>query len=180
MVEYIVIGVAFLLLAVFSVTMIYRNLRRPSPESLPEPEPLVKAFERRPIPVMELRELGKLNNWGFFENIQAQMYMMKISERNPEFYAKYQELFEIHMDSYFQRLMGVLGRNDPKLYDIVVTRYESLSTQEMLLVMLMDTELLNREMADMLYIPLETLKKRKLRLKAKLEKMGGVPSTVEK
>lgn len=177
MFSYIVIGVIFLLLAIFSVVMIFQYIRRPTPEGFPDSAAILRPFEKQPTPVIELREISKLNNWNFFENLQALIRLTHLAEKNPQFYSKFQELYQTHMDGYLWRLMEALGRDNPRLYDVVNRRYGYLSIQEMLLIMLMDTNLLNREMAEIVCTPLETHKKRKLRLKAKLKDLGGIPST---
>ncbi|MDR1757302.1 MAG: hypothetical protein LBR65_10185 [Culturomica sp.] len=179
MTAYIIIGVTFLLLAIFSVTMIFLYIRRPLPDPLPEPEPDFRPYEKQPTPVLELRELSKLNNWYFFEHLRHQIVQTGIPEKNPEFYTKYLDMFETHMDSYHRRLLEVLGRDNPRLYTILTkeTQYENLSLHDMLLILMIDTDLHNREMAEILCIPVETQKKRKLRLKAKMEKLGGMPQT---
>ena len=93
----------------------------------------------------------------------------KINIKNPEFYEKYQALNKHERELYIDELITIFSKNRPgdirELYD----QYPSLSTQDVLLLLMIEMKLDNKTMARIMALMMETLKKRKTRLKAKIQ-----------
>lgn len=120
---------------------------------------------------VSVRDVLRLVNTSFMEEIDTLLEESNISNKQPVFYAKYQGLTKNNRDAYFQNLMEILSKNEPGFVDRLMTDYPDISTQDILLLLLHNAHLENKLIAKVLFINTETLKKRKTRLKAK---MGGM------
>lgn len=120
---------------------------------------------------VSVRDVLKLVNTSFIEEVDTLIEESNIPGKQPVFYAKYQELTKNNRDAYFQNLMEILSKNKPGFVERLMTGYPEISTQDILLLLLHNAHLENKVIAKVLFISMETLKKRKTRLKAK---MGGM------
>lgn len=93
----------------------------------------------------------------------------KINIKNPEFYEKYQALNKHERELYFDELIAIFSKNRSEDVCELYDRYPSLSTQDVLLLLMIEMNLDNKTMARIMALTMETLKKRKTRLKAKIQ-----------
>lgn len=96
----------------------------------------------------------------------------KLDEGMPAFYEKYREQNKNWKEAYFLALIDILGRNKREYVRNLYDNYAALSTQDILLLLLWKQGLDNKTMAQVMCSNLDTLKKRKSRLKAKLVTVG--------
>lgn len=92
----------------------------------------------------------------------------KINIRMPEFYEKYQLLNKQEKELYFNELIDIFSRNKREYVDELLEKYSSFSKQDVLLLLMCEMQLDNKTMARIMGLSLETLKKRKTRLKQKM------------
>lgn len=93
----------------------------------------------------------------------------KINIKSPEFYERYQAVNKHERELYFDALINIFGKNRPEEVRKVYEQYPNLSTQDVLLLLMNKMKLDNKTMARILALTMETLKKRKTRLKAKIQ-----------
>lgn len=117
------------------------------------------------ITVLDIIRLASLNTT---LDVTALIMEYRIHVKNPEFYEKYQALNKRERELYFDQLIIIFSRNHPENISQWYQKYPSLSTQDMLLLVMISLNLDNRTMAQILVLSPETLKKRKTRLKAKI------------
>lgn len=112
-------------------------------------------------------EVAILANTGYSGHLEHLMHEMGIEKDEPGFYLKYTELKKKMREDYFRNLLDVIARDKQDRVARLLEEYPDFSVQDVLLVMLMDANLDNKTIARFLFVSVDTLKKRKTRLKAK-------------
>lgn len=124
------------------------------------------------IPSLSIHEVLKLVNNDFLVDIDILVESLDISKKSPMFYEKYQELSKNNRDAFFQNLLDVICKDNPVVETRIIRYYDLISEQDILLLLLSEQSVENKMLAKILCLNLETLKKRKTRLKAKLREAG--------
>lgn len=99
----------------------------------------------------------------------------KINVKMPEFYEKYQALKKQDKDLYINELIDIFSRNKREYVRGLLDKYISFTKQDVLLLLMCEMQLYNKNMARILGLSQEALKKRKTRLKTKMR--PGSPSS---
>lgn len=135
--------------------------------------------KRSPVPAVpvesppdfKVEDVICLANTNDAADVNALFLKYKVNVCMPEFYEKYQRLTKHSRDSYYAELLDLLGR---KKQDCI-SGYEdwpSFSPQEQLLLLMYGMKLDNKTIARLLGISSDTLKKRRNRLKLKVNITG--------
>lgn len=93
----------------------------------------------------------------------------KINIKMPEFYEKYQGLVKREKELYFNELIAIFSKNKREYVQDLFDRYVGLTPQDVLLLLMGEMEIDNKTMARIMGLGMETLKKRKTRLKSKMQ-----------
>lgn len=117
------------------------------------------------ITVQDILRLAALST---APDVSSLLVEYKIHVRHPEFYEKYQALNKYEQELYFEELIAVFGKGHPEQVRELFEKYPGLSTQDVLLLLMNGLGFDNRTMARIMSLTLETLKKRKTRLNAKI------------
>lgn len=115
-----------------------------------------------------LNDVIRLVSLNSISDLNALMVEYRIPAKLPEFYEKYQMLGKQEKDFYFSELVAVCGRNrEEEIQDL----YERarLSTQDVLLWLMTELHIDNKTITRVFGIQAEALKKRKARLKLKMQ-----------
>ena len=130
---------------------------------LPQPE----ALEKDKIEG-SLQDIIRLANLNTAMDVGYLLVEHKIHLRMPDFYEKYQNLVKREKEYYFNELTDIFSRNRREYVRELLDRYAGLSRQDVLLLLMCEMQLDNKTMARIMGLSLDTLKKRKTRLKAKM------------
>ena len=162
--QFIIIGV-IVLTALIVGWWLYRRVHAPS---VPEKTVAVESF----VPFLRLtaEDLIKLANAAYMEQLDTLIKESDVANRMPVFYQNYQELNQKNREAYFQNLLDVLRKDKKEYIDNLLNNRSDISTQEILLLILMKSGVSNKAIAKVLFITPDTLKKRKSRLKSKMQK----------
>jgi hypothetical protein len=118
------------------------------------------------ITLNDIIHLASLNS---ISDLNALMIEYRIPVKYPVFYEKYQMLSKQEKDFYFSELVTVCaGNRKDEILDLY-ERYPGLSTQDVLLWLMMEIHTDNKTISRILGIQAEALKKRKARLKLKMQ-----------
>lgn len=93
----------------------------------------------------------------------------KINVKMPDFYEKYQTLSKHEREQYFNELIAIFSKNRREYVRDLFDTYSGLSTQDVLLLLMSGMLLDNKTIARIMGLSMETLKKRKTRLKSKMQ-----------
>ena len=110
------------------------------------------------IPLRDMVQLANINT--------AMEY--KINLKNPEFYDKYMNLVKKQKELYFRELIEIFSHNKKEYVRDLLDKYAGFSTQDVLLLLMCEMQLDNKTMARIMGLTLETLKKRKTRMRIKM------------
>ena len=137
----------------------------------------------------ELREAKKLNitleDLLHLEalNINVDVNSLMIEHRIPVketmFYEKYQDLVKRQKEWYFDELLKIFGKNKRNYVNELFERYDNLSTQDVVLLLMGDIHLENKTIARVMQVNLDALKKRKRRLKLKMQAAANAKNEAE-
>lgn len=127
------------------------------------------------ISLQDIIRLAALNT---IQDVSSLIIEYKINVKMPEFYEKYLALSKHERELYFSELITIFTKNKREYVEDLFDRYTGLSTQDVLLLLMGEMQLDNKTMARIMGLGMETLKKRKTRLKAKLL-TGGPPGREE-
>lgn len=117
------------------------------------------------ITIQDIIRLAALN---IALDVSSLIIEYKINVKNPEFYEKYQGLNKREKDLYFNELITIFSKNRREYVRDLFDQHTGLSIQDVLLLLMSEMELDNKTMSRILGISTETLKKRKTRLKSKM------------
>lgn len=162
--QFIIIGV-IVLTALVVVWWLYRRVHAPA-----EPERTLVTENLIPFLRLTAEDLIKLANADYMEQLDALLKESDVESRMPVFYQNYQELNKKNREAYFQNLLDILRKDQKDYIDNLLNNRSDISTQEILLLILMKLGVRNKAIAKVLFITPDTLKKRKSRLKVKMEK----------
>lgn len=104
-------------------------------------------------------------------DVGALIIEYKIHVKFPEFYEKYQALNKQEKELYFNELIEILSKNRREYVHGLFDKYPGFTNQDVLLLLMCEMQTDNRTMARIMGLTLETLKKRKTRLRSKMQ--GG-------
>lgn len=143
--------------------------------------PEVEEAPQTPVPAtpyrleMNASDLVKLTNAEYIEQLDLLIQDFHIDNKLPAFYEKYQELNRQNKEKYFQNLLNVIAQGQEENTGGFLADSD-MSTQDVLLILLMGMSLDNKTIARVLFISVDTLKKRKTRLKTKMKAKGIILS----
>lgn len=125
-----------------------------------------KDKDKLDITLQDIIRLAALNTT---LDVSSLIIEYKINVKIPEFYEKYQALNKHEKEQYFSELMAIFSRDKKEYVQDLLDRYSGLSTQDVLLLLMSGMQLDNKTIAQILGINMGTLKKRKTRLKSKMQ-----------
>lgn len=135
--------------------------------------PLSVEREKVDISIEDIIRLAALNNT---LDVSSLIMVHKINVKMPEFYEKYQALIKREKELYFTELIAIFSKNRREYVQNLFNHNPSLSVTDVLLVLMLGTNIDNKTIARIMGVSMDTLKKRRTRLKTKLR--SGV--TVDK
>lgn len=167
MILYIVIAILFVLLsaAVFCIFLLRLKLNDQEKKKtyiVPSDEIKLEVSTRDIIHLADASCIVGLNDL---------MEEYDIERKLPSFYQKYHSMIHGVKEKYFETLLSVLSRDSDSYYNRLLNTCLDVSTQDVLLLLLADSGLDNKTCARVLFINSETLRKRKTRLKMKIEQL---------
>lgn len=130
------------------------------------PCPETPASPKIGVTMEDILRLVSLNNSA---SLHALLLQYRIHVKMPEFYEKYQAANKKEKEFYFDELITIFARNREEEMQDLYENYPGLSSQDVLLWLLMEAHLDNKTIARILEISFEALKKRKSRLKSKMQ-----------
>lgn len=116
-----------------------------------------------------LEDLLHLSALNINLDVNSLMIEHRVPEKEPMFYEKYQDLVKQQKEWYFGELLNIFSKNRREYVSDLFERYNSLSTQDVVLLLMGSIPLENKMMARVMQVNLDTLKKRKRRLKLKMQ-----------
>ena len=122
--------------------------------------------EKIDITLQDIIRLAALNTR---LDVSSLIIEYKINIKIPDFYEKYQALSKHEKELYFSELITIFTKNRREYVEELFNRNAGLSTPDVLLLLMGEMQLDNKTMARIMGVGMETLKKRKTRLKAKLQ-----------
>lgn len=131
----------------------------------PEESPVWMEKEKIDITIQDIIRLAALNTT---LDVTSLIIEYKINIKFPEFYERYQALNKRERELYFDELITIFSKNRPEYVRELYDQHPVLSTQDVLLLLMNEMKLDNKTIARVLALSMETLKKRKTRLKAKI------------
>lgn len=126
----------------------------------------LKEKDKLDITLQDIIRLAALNTT---LDVSSLIIEYKINVKMPEFYEKYQALNKHEKEQYFGELMEIFSKDKKEYVQDLFDRYSGLSTQDVLLLLMSGMQLDNKTIAQILGINMGTLKKRKTRLKSKMQ-----------
>lgn len=118
---------------------------------------------------LTVKDVLRLANNEYVEYLEALIKEHELETKFPAFHEKYQTASYINKDRYFQDLFEILSMPRKQYVAELFATYQEFSTQDVLLLLLCEAKLDNRTISRILFISMDTLKKRKTRLKMKIE-----------
>lgn len=118
-------------------------------------------------PDFNVKDILRLANTNNTAAVNALFLEYKMNVCMPEFYEKYQHLSKKNRDSYYAELLGMLERKKPDHLP-GYCEWTSFSPQDQLLLLMYGMQLDNKTIARILGVSSDTLKKRRNRLKLKI------------
>lgn len=91
-----------------------------------------------------------------------------------EEYDKYMNLVKKQKELYFRELIEIFSHNKKEYVRDLLDKYAGFSTQDVLLLLMCEMQLDNKTMARIMGLTLETLKKRKTRMRIKMRTASPV------
>ena len=157
MVYVVVIGI---LILVSGIVMLCINHSRSRVEIVPEPK-------KEPVGITAEEVIHLLDASNFID-AGTLMSDFQVERTMPGFYAKYQNQNQAGRAAYYKKLIALLGRDKQEQIEMLQSAEPGFSETEILLLLLCEMNLNNKTIARVMYSGLETLKKRKTRLKIKI------------
>lgn len=154
---YLFIGIVAGAAIVGSLWWFARNKRQPAKVWVEK--------EKVDITVQDIIRLAALNTT---VDVSSLIIEYKINIKMPDFYEKYQKLSKHEKELYFSELISIFSKNRREYVRDLFDHYTGLSTQDVLLLLMCEMQLDNKTMARIMGLSMETLKKRKTRLKVKM------------
>lgn len=162
---FFIILFALLIIAAIVLWYLYNKVK-----AMPDEDVRTSPENFDPFLRIAVADIVKLANTHYIEQLDVLIRETKVEAKLPAFYEKYLELNKMNKEEYFQNLVEVLGKDKQDYINGLLDNYPEVSTQEILLLLLMEAGIDNKTIARILFILPETLKKRKSRLKVKLSK----------
>lgn len=122
--------------------------------------------EKIDITLQDIIRLAALNTT---PDVNSLIIEYKIDRKNPGFYEKYLALSKREKELYFNELVTIFSKNRREYVQELFDHHPALSVQDVLLILMSEAQLDNKTMARILSLNAETFKKRKSRLKAKMQ-----------
>lgn len=116
-----------------------------------------------------LEDILRLVSLNSSASLHALLLQYRIHVKMPGFYEEYQAVSKKEKEFYFDELITIFARNREEEIQDLYEKYPGLSPQDVLLWLLMEVHLDNKTIARILEISFEALKKRKSRLKSKMQ-----------
>lgn len=157
MVYIVVIGI---LILTVGIVMVRVNRSRSRVKIVPEPK-------KEPADIT-IEEVVHLLNASNFIDTTTLMSDFQVEKVMPDFYAKYQNQNKAGREAYYKKLIALLGRDKQEQIEMLQSAQPGFSVTEILLLLLCEMNLDNKTIARVMHSGLETLKKRKTRLKIKI------------
>lgn len=129
-------------------------------------------MDEKPVMEISLLDIIRLSDVSGLADVNLLILEHNLENKMPEFYSKYQELIKKNREIYFMELVNILGKKRKEFINDLFDRYHGFSTQDVLLLLMCEMGLDNKTMARVMTSSLDTLKKRKTRLRAKMRASG--------
>lgn len=159
-----IINFLFLILGISlgaSIVMLFRRWE----EEKGKNKPLFVEREKVDISIEDIIRLAALNNT---LDVSSLIMVHKINVKMPEFYEKYQTLIKQEKELYFTELIAIFSKNRREYVQNLFNQNPCLSVTDVLLVLMLGTNIDNKTIARIMGVSMDTLKKRRTRLKTKL------------
>lgn len=129
------------------------------------------------MPTMDitLQDIITLASLNPMADINALFANHNIHSVNPAFYEEYMALNKEWKDAYFSQLVEIFSRDEREYARNLYESHPNMNNQDILLLLMDKMQLPNRKIAQIMGVTYDTLKKRKTRLKTKLQ--DGQPLT---
>lgn len=118
---------------------------------------------------LTVKDVLKLANNEYVEYLEKLIREHELETKVPAFYEKYQTASLISKDKYFQNLFEILCTSRKQYVAELFATYQEFSTQDVVLLLMCEAKLDNKTISGILSISMDTLKKRKTRLRMKIE-----------
>lgn len=135
--------------------------------------PVPESIEREKIDIT-LDEIIRLIGIDMTKDIGSLIVEYGLAKKMPEFYEKYQLLSKHAKELYFNELIDIFSRNRKEDVSGLFDKYPSFTHQDVLLLLMSKMKLDNKTMAKIMGLTLDTLKKRKTRLRLKMRTGGDI------
>lgn len=124
----------------------------------------------------DIIRLVNTNNAG---EVNSLITYYKVNVHMPEFYEEIQGHYKRTRDAFYSELIEMMGKDRKESVQTIYNEYPIFSTQDILLLLMCEKHLDNKTMARLMGSNMDTLKKRKMRLKHKIA-TSGLEVTFEK
>lgn len=121
-----------------------------------------------------LQDMLQLANMNTVMEVGYLMQEYKVNLKMPDFYDKYMSLVKKQKELYFRDLIEIFSRDKEEYVRDLLDKYAGFSTQDVLLLLMCEMKLDNKTIARMMGLTLETLKKRKTRMRIKMRTVPPV------
>ena len=115
-----------------------------------------------------VQDIIRLSALSIVPEVSSLIIEYKIHVKHPTFYERYQALNKHERELYLEELVTIFSKGHPEKVRELHEKYPGLSMQDVLLLLMSGQGLDNRTIARIMSLTLETLKKRKTRLNAKI------------
>lgn len=115
-----------------------------------------------------IEDVIRLANTNNMADMNGLLLKHKVSTNLPVFYEKFMHLNKQNREVYYGVLIDILSKGKREYMSKLRERSPVLATSDLLLLLMCEMELDNKTMARIMGTNIETLKKRKTRLKAKI------------
>ncbi len=130
----------------------------------------IEVAEREKIDIT-LQDIIRLAALNTSLDVGSLIIEYKINIKLPGFYERFLALNKNQREQYFNELIFIFTKNKRGYVENLLDLYPGLSSQDILLLLMREIHLDNKTMARILGLGAEAFKKRRTRLKAKMQRM---------
>lgn len=130
---------------------------------------LPEVIEQREKIDITLEDIVRLATINMTKDIASLVIEYNIDVDKPGFYERFQALNKHEKEMYFNELIDMFSRNKREYVQDLFDRYSSFTNQDVLLLLMCEMQLENKTMARIMGLTRDTLKKRKTRLRQKMQ-----------
>lgn len=130
--------------------------------------PLPEVMEQREKIDITLEDIVRLAAINMTKDIASLLIEYRIDVERSGFYQKFLALNKHERELYFSVLIDIFSRNKREYVQDLFDRYSSFTNQDVLLLLMCEMQLENKTIARIMGLTRDTLKKRKTRLRQKM------------